>query len=596
MKQSAVQRFKELNASTYKRTEDVYGPGTYTDTSFTPVPEECTRIFRELAARTPNFTKDERLLSGVHFVGDKLPLLAGPIKSQAVTAALHAMAGVIGHEILQLRGIETSGSTTVNVDHAGMYVATPALVHVDGASGPSLLEHPRLPSFDHGAYTSPVKMRSQAIYPCRDGAWYQLHGGTFPDPVLEAIGVDPNAHFTSEDAAYEHIRDKIQTNFTSRDLEMLMIERGLCGGIVHSPQSWLETSMGQLLANHPLINYHQAPLSAASQLPPVAFATLAQTGGDARPLAGLKVLELARIIAAPAAGAVLASMGAEVMRVQSRHLVDFTPAQMCGLMAGKRALHLDLEEAEGRDKLRELIAEADVIIQGYRLRSLERRGFGQQVALDLAEARKRGVVFLDENCFGPDGCYAERPGFQQVADAESGCSWVMAAADTYGGYETGTGVLPSLPIADMSTGIVSAVTVLSMIRDRARMGGSWVGCSSLTAYQATTLEPWVGLYQREVVEQIEKRFGYGRITPDLFVLELYYRVMAAWDRYAEENGGGLTRDEDLYVHFADSVYGKDLRILAPVVKYLQDPASQFRWDRAPVPFCFDKVLAFGAKE
>lgn len=594
MKQSVLQRLQEQNATIYKRTEGVYGPGTYTDTAFTPVPEECTRIFRELAARTPGFTKDERLLSGVKFSGHNLPLLAGPIKSQAVTAVLHAMAGVIGHEILLLRGIPTSGSTAINVDHAGMYLATPALVHIDGASGPSLLTHPQLPSSDRGAFTAPVKMRSQAIYPCKDGAWYQLHGSTFPDPVLEAVGVDPNAEFPSRDAAYDHIKEKIQARFTSRELEMTMVERGLCGGIVRSPQSWLETTMGQVLANHPLINYQQVQFS--DSLPPVPFPTLSQTGGDARPLAGIKVLELARIIAAPAAGGILASMGADVVRVQPRQLVDFTPAQMCGLMAGKRSLHLDLDEADDREKLRALIADADVIIQGYRLRSLERRGFGLPLAAELAAARKRGVVFLDENCFGPDGCYAERPGFQQVADAESGCSWVMAAADPYGGYAEGTGVLPSLPIADMSTGVVSAITILSMIRDRARLGGSWGGCASLTAYQAMTLEPWVGLYQRDVVERIEKTFEYGRITPDIFVVELYYRVAAAWDRYAEKNNHSLTEEEEFYVHFADSVYGKDLRILAPVVKYPEDPASQFHWASPPVPFCFHKVFAFGAKE
>ncbi|UKZ78936.1 hypothetical protein TrVFT333_006683 [Trichoderma virens FT-333] len=595
MKQSILQRLQKENATTYKRTEGAYGPGTYTDTEFTPVPEESLRIFRELAARTPGFTKDEKLLSGVKFSGDSLPLIAGPIKSQAVTAALHAMAGVIGHEILQLRGIQTSGSTTVNVDHAGMYLATPALVHIDGESGPSLLKHPKLPSSDNGAFSATLKMRCQAIYPCKDGTWYQLHGSTFPDPVLKVIGVDPNAVFPNGDAAYEHIKEKIQPHFTSRELEMIMVERGLCGGIVRSPQSWLETTMGQVLANHPLINYQQVQFSADAQ-PPVPLPTLSQTGGDARPLAGIKVLELARIIAAPAAGGILASMGADVLRVQPRQLVDFTPAQMCGLMAGKRTLHLDLDAEEDREKLRGLIADADVIIQGYRLRSLERRGFGQPLALELAAARKRGVVFLDENCFGPDGCYAERPGFQQVADAESGCSWVMAASDPYGGFPEGAGVLPSLPIADMSTGVVGALAILSMIRDRARLGGSWTGCASLVAYQVTTLEPWVGLYQRDVVESIEKRFGYGRITPDLFVVEMYYRVLAAWDRHAEKNPHSLTGDEDFYVHFEDSVFGKDLRILAPVVKYPEDPASQFHWTSPPVPFCFHKVVAFGAKE
>jgi crotonobetainyl-CoA:carnitine CoA-transferase CaiB-like acyl-CoA transferase len=150
------------------------------------------------------------------------------------------------------------------------------------------------------------------------------------------------------------------------------------------------------------------------------FLTLTQTGGDARPLAGIKVLKLARIIAAPAAGSILESMGADVVRVQSNQLLDFTPAQICGLMAGKRSMHLDLNESDDRGSLRALIANADVTIQGYWLRSLERHELGRPLALELAIARKRVVVFLDEICFGLDGDHAERPGYQLVADAELG--------------------------------------------------------------------------------------------------------------------------------------------------------------------------------
>lgn len=121
------------------RTEGVYGPGSYTDTSFVPVPLECKRLLKLLASKTPGFTKDERLLDTVIFEGDDLPAIPGPIKSEAMTAVLHAMVGIVGQEILEMRGITTS-PITVNTNQASMYCATPALVTIDGVDGPEVLK------------------------------------------------------------------------------------------------------------------------------------------------------------------------------------------------------------------------------------------------------------------------------------------------------------------------------------------------------------------------------------------------------------------------------------------------------------------------
>ncbi|GFP58757.1 acetyl-coenzyme A transferase nodX [Trichoderma asperellum] len=573
--------------ATQARVEGVYGPGSFTDTAFTPVPVESKRLLVELAKKTPGFTTDQSLIDGVKFVGDELPCIPGPIKSQAFTAALHGLAGIIGQEILQLRGFTTSGETTINTDAAGMFPATPALVHVDGSDGPQLLKNPGVKVFDHGAVATPIKMRSQAIYPtATPGVWFQLHGSLGPEPILRSIGVDANATFASGDEAYEHIK-KITQKYTASDLEQLMLNRGFPGSIVHSPAGWLDTMMGRSLARHPLINYNKVELTEA--IPPVAFPT-AQENPDARPLAGIKVLELARVIAAPACGTILAAMGADVIRVNSSRLPDFTPAQLT-LMAGKRSIDLDVGKDEDRETLEALIADADVIIQGYRLGSLERRGFGKSLALKLAAARKRGVVYLDENCYGPDGYYAERPGWQQVADAAAGSSYVIGKAY---GFPDGQGVLPSLPISDMSTGILSAVNVMSMLRDRARYGGSWCGCSSLTGYNAATLQPWVGLYQPDIVKRIQDRFQFEPMTSDLHVIELYYAIVQAWDEYAKRNGNSYTRNEEFYTHFNDSVYGGDLRILAPIVQYKNpvDNKSTPTWTSPPVPFCFNETAVF----
>lgn len=192
-------------------------------------------------------------------------------------------------------------------------------------------------------------------------------------------------------------------------------------------------------------------------------------------------------------------------------------------------------------------------------------------------------MIQDENCYGPDGVYHERRGWQQVADAASGCEYVMGRAF---GFPEGQGVLPSLPIADMSTGAVGAVTVLSMLRDRARFGGSYRGCAALTAYQVLTVSKEVGLYQPEIVQEIQKKYKFKPITSDIHVIELYYDIMEAWKANSD-----LVSDERYYTHFDNSVYGKDLRVLKPLVEYTNSEHTP-HWTGPPVPFCHSSDVAF----
>ncbi|KAJ9298234.1 hypothetical protein DTO271G3_3839 [Paecilomyces variotii] len=551
------------------RTEGIYGPGSYTDTSFTPVHQECRRLLRELAARTPGFTTDERVLDQVTFEGDDLPVIPGPIKSEAMTAVLHAMVGIVGQEILELRGLPLS-PIRINTNQASMYCAMPALPSVDGVDGIELLKNPHLPSFTDGQLDDALKVRATAIYPTKDpNRWYQLHGSTFADPVLKVLGVDTSRKITSYDEGYEIIKQKTQ-QLSPYDLEMLMLENGLCGSICYTPDAWRKTQMGRSLARHPLVNYKQ--MTHAPHTLPVPFPTVLS---DKRPLAGVKVVELARIIAGPACGMILASMGAEVVRVQARRMIDFTPAQLC-LTAGKTTYNLDLDKPEDHESLVKLIADADVVLDGYRLGSLERRGFGLDALLEMAAARGKGIVHLNENCYGMDGYMAERPGWQQIADAAAGCSYVMGKSF---GLPEGQSVLPSLPIADMSTGVVAALEIMMMLRDRAKFGGSWHGNAALTAFQAVSMEDWVGLYQPEIVDKIQEKFKFAPFTSKHHVIELYYMIAAAWKENTD-----LISNEKYYTHFNDSVYGNDLRVLAPVIRYEDDQTTP-KWTSPPVPFC-----------
>lgn len=156
------------------------------------------------------------------------------------------------------------------------------------------------------------------------------------------------------------------------------------------------------------------------------------------------------------------------------------------------------------------------------------------------------------------------------------------------GCPNGQGVLPSLPISDMSTGILTALTVMCGIRDRTKYGGSHHGHSALTAYNMATLDPDVRLYQREVVQKVQGTYRFPPWSSDAHVAPLYYNIIKAWDENSD-----LVKNEDYYVHFSDSVFGADLRVLAPVVRYA-DKETTPRWTSPPVPFCHHEFKTFSS--
>jgi hypothetical protein len=221
-----------------KKTEGGYGPGSWVDTSFTPVPEECERLLVLLALETPGFTKDPRLLEKVKFEGDDLPNIPGPIKAQALTSVLQGMLGIIGHEILDIRGIPTDHKTIINTNMGGLFPGNPALITVDGVDGLKVLQLPTIPhlktppglgrdaDFDHYMLGNMLKLRSQAIYPtATKDVWIQLHGSTKPYDALRVLGLDPDQYDDiSRDDAYELIKSHTM-KYQAKDLELMNIER-----------------------------------------------------------------------------------------------------------------------------------------------------------------------------------------------------------------------------------------------------------------------------------------------------------------------------------------------------------------------------------
>lgn len=305
-------------------SDDIYGPGTFMDKEFVPAPQDATRILHYIAKRTPGFTQDPELLNTVKFEGNEFPVIPGPFKAPLVAAAVHAMCGLVAHEIIEDRDgtPATKQHVSVNTDHAAIWLGTIYAASVEGKDIDFLVKERKLSSlfkknFQQGWMATAVDARSTALYKTKTpGVWYQLHGSLDASPVLRSMGMDPDYPAKDLDDAYQYISRHLE-QWTADELEMHNVKNGFCGSICFTPKGWSETLMGKRLADHPLVGYSRQ--SHAIPTPPVATPKIQN---DNRPLAGIKVVELVRIIAGPVIGCTLAALGADVIRVNCSRLVD----------------------------------------------------------------------------------------------------------------------------------------------------------------------------------------------------------------------------------------------------------------------------------
>jgi crotonobetainyl-CoA:carnitine CoA-transferase CaiB-like acyl-CoA transferase len=174
----------------------------------------------------------------------------------------------------------------------------------------------------------------------------------------------------------------------------------------------------------------------------------------------VRVLDLTRVLAGPTCARTLAEHGADVLHLRSPRLPSIEPF-VIDTNPGKRSCHLDLDAAADAARLRALVAEADVFSQGYRAGALAKRGFGPE---QLAEIRP-GIVAVSVDCYGHTGPWAERAGWEQLAQTASGL------AHEHGGVESPS-IVPAAAL-DYTTGHLAALGVLVALARRARTGGSW---------------------------------------------------------------------------------------------------------------------------
>jgi crotonobetainyl-CoA:carnitine CoA-transferase CaiB-like acyl-CoA transferase len=186
----------------------------------------------------------------------------------------------------------------------------------------------------------------------------------------------------------------------------------------------------------------------------------------ARPLSGIRVLDLTRVLAGPTCARTLAEHGADVLKVTAEHLPNLG-YQEYDTGHGKLSAHLDLREPRDVEILRGLVRESDVFSQGYRPGTLGERGFSPEA---LARLRP-GIVFVSLCAFGHVGPWAARRGFDTVVQTVSGIT--ARQGELFPGGSPGPQFYPVSAI-DYLTGYLMAFGAMVALGRRVREGGSWL--------------------------------------------------------------------------------------------------------------------------
>lgn len=225
------------------------------------------------------------------------------------------------------------------------------------------------------------------------------------------------------------------------------------------------------------------------------------------PLAGIRVVELATVVAGPGTGRYLADFGAEVIKVEppegdaTRRMGWTGPGEKDAYFwklvnRNKKAISLDLKSQAGKDDLIRLLADADVLIENMRPGKLEALGF----APDVLFARNPRLVILRVSGFGQDGPYAQHPGFATIAEALSGFAGLLGEAG-------GPPLLPPIALTDEVTALVGAFSTMVALRHAERTGEGQVVDVNLLQSMFQIMGPLVSAYAH--MGYLQPRLGSG---------------------------------------------------------------------------------------
>lgn len=278
-------------------------------------------------------------------------------------------------------------------------------------------------------------------YRARDG-WIRLHTNAphHRAAALRVLGADNDRDRVAEAVA----------NWDKGELELAIVKEGGCAAEMRSWDAWKQHPQGIAVAREPLVLRDLQLVSAAS---------LDIELDRERPLAGLRVLDLTRVLAGPIATRFLAGFGAEVLRIDPPDWDE--PGVVPEVTLGKHCARLDLRQPAGRERFQALLASADVLVHGYRADALDRLGLGADVRRSIAP----GLVDVSLNAYGWSGPWSHRRGFDSLVQMSSG---IAEAGRIWRGEDKPV----PLPVQalDHATGYLIAAAALRGLAERRRSG------------------------------------------------------------------------------------------------------------------------------
>ncbi|MGE5511264.1 MAG: CoA transferase [Bacteroidota bacterium] len=364
-------------------------------------------------------------LDSVELTGSE-PVLPSSFRVDAVAQSTIAASALAASEIWRAR---TGRTQTVSVDmrHAAAEFRSERYM--------------RVPGFAERTW-DPIA----GLYRTGDGRFVRLHTN-FPhhrDGMLKLLGAEYN-------------RESVQARLNGwqgEPFETAAAEAGLVATMTRSPEEWAAHGQGQAVARLPLFEITRIGDAPARPWPK----------GGTRPLSGIRVLDLTRVIAGPVCGRTLAGHGADVLLVASPKLPSFQGLVM-DTGRGKLSAHVDLAESGGRETLTALAKDADIFVQGYRPGAIAGRGFAPERLAELSP----GIVYVSLSAYGQQGPWSGRRGFDSLVQNTNGLNHAEGAA-------AGLDRPKELPCQalDHGSGYLLATGAMMALKRQREEGGSWL--------------------------------------------------------------------------------------------------------------------------
>ncbi len=308
--------------------------------------------------------------------------------------------------------------------------------------------------FSVDGVTPPSWDKISGLYPCGEAVgapgWVRLHANFahHRDGALRLLGCAPGPS-TERAAVAAALR-----HWHAEAFETAAADAGLVVAALRSFDEWDRHPQSAAIA--------QAPVSVTRVGAPADALAWPALAPDARPLTGLRVLDLTRILAGPVGCRTLAAHAADVLMVNSPDLPNIDG--IAELSRGKRSAHLDLRADADRETMRELVRGAHVFVQGYRPGALAGLGFDAQALAAL----RPGIVVASLSAYGASGPWATRRGFDSLVQTATGFNHAEAVAANAPKPQA----MP-VQILDFASGFLLAFGVQAALLRQQREGGSW---------------------------------------------------------------------------------------------------------------------------